>query len=120
MSVTAALELARACLDSAGILTTTDPGKIHPPGAWLAARRLDLDRRTMAGLPPVVVDAYLIARDAPIPVALDILDGMLAAALDAAEIHGLEVTDTALDEAVTLPHGGGPLPSFRLSLLIDP
>lgn len=118
MTVTDAVTYLVTVMKNAGVDATIDPPKIHPPGAWITARRLQDPNFRLARR--VVADCYLIARDNGIPAALDTLDGLLNAALAAVDAdHRLELDTVALDEVVTLPHGGGPLPAFRISVYID-
>lgn len=103
--------------ESSGISATLDPPRITPPGAWICARRLDTE--TLPGFFTTVADIYLITRDTGIIPALETLDGMLEALINA--IHdddALEIVGSALDESVTLPHGAAPLPAYRLSVNI--
>nr|DAL07366.1 MAG TPA: hypothetical protein [Caudoviricetes sp.] len=102
---------------TAGIPATIDPPRITPPGAWISARRLST--QTFPGYFATVADVYLIARDTGIIQAIETLDDMLETIIGAIEEDDrLEITDSALDESVTLPHGAAPLPAYRLTLEI--
>lgn len=104
-------------LVEAGIAATVDPPAINAPGAWVAARRLE--QATLVGHYAVVVDVFLIARDNGIPLAIATLDDMLETALAVLDEHMWNLESTALDESVTLPSGGGPLPAYRVTLIHD-
>lgn len=105
-------------LQTAGIDATVDPPALNPPAAWVTAKRLD--RSNLSGGWAVVADVFFIVPDNGIPHALLLLDDLLMTALDAINNDDhLELTDTALDEAVTLPQGGSPLPAYRLTITIE-
>lgn len=110
-----ALDTVLAALAAGGIDATVEPPEVNPPGAWIAARRLDT--ATLACRWTVVVDVYLIAPDNGIRLALGVLDDLLEHALDALDAADLEVDGTDLDQAVTLPTGGGPLPAYRIGVI---
>lgn len=112
-----ALDTITTALREGGITATYDPPEIHPPGAWISARRLD--RNVLIGHTAVVVDIFLIARDVGIPTAIMVLDDLLERALEVADRKVWEIESTALDETVTLPHGGGPLPAYRLTIIYE-
>lgn len=97
------------------IEATLDPREINPPAAWVAGRRAsDL---TLGNEPSsIAADVYLIARDAGTPEAISKLGDMLEIALAKLAAGGIAVSEIALDEAVTIPSGGGPLPSYRISV----
>lgn len=116
--VSEALELVAAALKGAGIPATADPTVVHPPGAWLAARRLGT--AYFDGQFGVVVNVYLIAKDNGTPYALAALDDMLATTIQVARENSFEITNTYLDQSVALPSGGGPLPSFMVEIEINP
>lgn len=118
--VTEALDKVIDALKSIGIDATIDPPKINPPAAWVSARRLNRPR--LAGIPDVTVDVFLIARDAGIPTAVHVLEGMLADVLDLVnDRHDLEIdwNETNLGNSVTLPQGGGPLPAYSLAITVE-
>ncbi|WP_156801757.1 hypothetical protein [Corynebacterium mastitidis] len=85
----------------------------------MTARRLGRSVLGACGGYAVVVDLYLIARDTGIPRALEALDKLLTWTIDVMDTHQWEMDSSALDETVTLPQGGGPLPAYRLTYLID-
>lgn len=118
--VTEILARVIAALAANGIAATLDPPKITAPGAWVSAVRLH--DRTLCGGHSVVVDVYLIARDTGIPAALAVLDGLLSDALDAADAADFQVEHRSSDlgTTITLPHGGGPLPAYKLTFIVDP
>lgn len=116
--VTDALDTVLAALDRGGIRATVEPPEINPPAAWIAARRLDTE--TLGCRWRVVVDVYLIVPDTGIRYALDTLDTMLTRALDALDAADLEIDGTDLDQSVTLPTGGGPLPAYRIGVIAEP
>ena len=94
-----------------------DPRDVNPPGAWIAGRRAE--NLTLCGEPAAIVcDIYLIARDAGIPDALEALDQMSTSLTAALAAAGVGIESIALDEAVTLPSGGGPLPAYRFTVKI--
>lgn len=97
------------------IEATLDPREINPPSAWVAGSRAgDL---TLSNEPSsIVADVYLITRDAGTPEAISKLGEMLEVALAQLAAGGIGVAEIALDEAVTIPSGGGPLPAYRLSV----
>lgn len=118
--ITEVLNKVVAALESIGIAATIDPPKINPPAAWVSARRLARPR--LAGSPDVVVDVFLIARDAGIPTAIHVLEGMLADVLDASYADDdLEIdwNDTDLGQSVTLPQGGGALPAYKITFTVN-
>lgn len=115
--VTTALDDVVAALGEAGITATVDPPEIHPPGAWVAGRRLQ--RATLCGSYAVVIDVYLIVRDNGIKPALVELDSLLGRTLDVIDEHDWELESTTLDETVTLPSGGGPMPAYRLTIIYE-
>ncbi len=118
--ITDALEKVIAALGRYGIDGTLDPPKINPPAAWVSARRLARPR--LAGSPDVVVDVFLIARDAGIPTAIHVLEGMLADVLDLVDDDDdLEIdwNDTDLGQSVTLPQGGGAMPAYKITLTVE-
>lgn len=116
MSILSALEHVVAALEPE-IPATLDPRNINPPSAWVAGRRAE--DLTLCNRPSLIVaDVYLIARDAGTPAALESLDEMLDLALDNLGAAGIAVADIALDEGITIPSGGGPLPSYRLTVNI--
>lgn len=109
-----------AALVAHGIAATIDPPLITAPGAWVSPVRLD--DRTLYGDHSVVVDVYLIARDNGVPDALAVLDGLLADAIDAADDADFQIEHASSDlgTTVTLPHGGGPLPAYKLTFIVTP
>lgn len=117
--ITEVLARVVAALAAVGIDATIDPPKIHPPGAWVAAARLDTP--DLSGGWGVVVDVYLIARDNGIPAALATLDGLLIDALEACDAADFQVEagSTDLGTTVTLPHGGAPMPAYKLTIIVD-
>lgn len=116
--VTNALAIISTALSTQGIPATADPTEVNPPGAWLAARTLG--QGYFDGSFDVNVDVYLIVGDNGTIHALTALEDLLAKAMLAFREYGLAVTATALDQGVTLPAGGGPLPSFMLSVQVEP
>ncbi|KQB84939.1 hypothetical protein [Corynebacterium oculi] len=106
-------------LTKAGIAATVDPPRLNPPAVWVTARRLGRSVLGACGGYAVVVDLYLIARDTGIPRALETLDGLLTHTIEVMDEHQWDMDSSALDETVTLPSGGGPLPAYRLTYLID-
>lgn len=104
--------------EQAGISATLDPPRVVPPGAWIAARRLD--DTSLCGRHSIIADIFLITRDTGILPALESLDTLLETLLNALdEDDSIEVTDSALDESVTLPHGAAPLPAYRIQVSIS-
>ncbi len=94
-----------------------DPRDVNPPAAWIAGRRAE--QITLCGDPAVIVcDIYLIARDAGIPDALESLEAMSSSLTEQLAAAGVGIESIALDEAVTLPSGGGPLPAYRFTVKI--
>lgn len=116
MSVLNALKRLTASLGPE-ISATLDPRDINPPSAWIAGRRAD---EIMLGNRPtlIVADVYLITRDAGIPTALAALDEMLDTALDKLAAAGIGVESISLDESITIPSGGAPLPAYRLTVQV--
>lgn len=99
------------------IPASLDPRDVNPPGAWISGRRAE--DLTLAGDPATIVcDIYLIARDAGIPDALESLEKMSSTLTARLAAGGVGIESIALDEAVTLPSGGGPLPSYRFTVKI--
>lgn len=97
-----------------GLGATLDPRDLNPPCAWVAGRRaaeLNLCNRPTE----ITADVYLISRDVGTAEAIDKLGDMLDDALDQLAAAGIGVVDVALDEAVTIPSGAGPLPAYRIS-----
>ena len=94
-----------------------DPRDVNPPAAWISGRRAE--DLTLAGDPATIVcDIYLVARDAGIPDALEALEAMSTALTEQLAAAGVGIESIALDEAVTLPTGGGPLPAYRFTVKI--
>lgn len=117
MSILAGLETIIAALKSGGIAATLDPRDLNPPGAWAAARRAE--DFSLCNRPTILIaDVYLIVRDVGAPGALAALDELLELALDALGAAGIGVTTVALDEALTIPSGGAPLPAYRLTVQV--
>lgn len=106
-----------SALGDIGIPASIDPPALNPPCAWIAARKLRA--RNLHGGFQIEFDIYLIARDTGIPESIRVLDSMLFDVVGMADTHDFEITDTSLGEAVTLPAGGGPLPAYRVSLIVD-
>lgn len=94
-----------------------DPRDVNPPAAWIAGRRAE-DITLCGDAASIVCDVYLIARDAGITDALESLESMSASLTAALAAAGVGIESIALDEAVTLPSGGGPLPSYRFTVKI--
>lgn len=113
----AARRLIEALAD-VGLDAATDPPALHPPCAWITGRRLG--PRTLNGTFEVILDCYLIARDTGIDESIRVLDSMLVDAIDAADSNDFVLDSSSLAEAVTLPAGGGPLPAYRLTFIVDP
>lgn len=110
------LKALTAVIDPA-IPASLDPRDVNPPAAWIAGRRAE--DLTLAGDPATIVcDVYLIARDAGIPDALESLEVMSSSLTDVLATAGVGIESIALDEAVTLPSGGGPLPAYRFTVKI--
>lgn len=116
MNIREALEAVLAML-SPDVPGSVDPRDLNAPCAWISARRAT--GLTLGGCVDVVTaDLFLITRDSGIPTALDRLSEMLDVTLAALDRHGVAVTEIALDEAITLPTGGGPLPAYRVTIEI--
>lgn len=101
-------------LRDAGISASENPPMLNPPCAWVCARRIEefllCDGNT------VVFDVYLISRAIEIPNALSDLSELLKKALSA--LGDYEIESVTLDENVTLPQGGGPMPAFKITVSI--
>lgn len=97
-------------LTTAGVPTVFDPIKLHPPGAWLAARRII--GQTLSGEWLFEYDLYLVVPECDIPVALTKLEQLLEKALPV--IEG-DIRDSDLGTTVTLPYGGA-CPAFRFTI----
>lgn len=118
--VTTALTWITDTLVAAGYRATVNPPDLNPPAIWLSAQRLG-DPTLPLDMYPVVVDLYLIVPDTGIPNALRELEDLLGGVLEiiAASDH-LTLESTALNETVTLPSSGGPLPTYRITVTYDP
>lgn len=101
-------------LREAGIKATENPPMLNPPCAWVCARRID--EFIFCGGGTIVFDVFLIARAIEIPNALLDLDALLQKALVALADYTIE--SVTLDENVTLPQGGGPMPAFKITVSI--
>lgn len=92
---------------------SADPRRLNPPCVWLSAA--SVEHNLLGGGGTVRVDLYLIAPDHGVDQALDHLDSMLTKVLKVVD----PATETSLNEAVTLPTGGGPMPAFRVTTDIE-
>lgn len=112
MTIRAALDQVVDALEE--LSATLDPRDLNPPCAWVAGRRAaDL---SLCNTPTeITADVYLICRDLGTPEAIDTLGDMLDTALEALGVAGIGVDEIALDEAVTIPSGAGPLPAYRIT-----
>lgn len=95
------------------LVASADPRRLNPPCIWLSANRLE--HNLLGGGGTVRVDLYLIAPDHGVDQALDHLDDMLTRVLKVIDPDA----ETSLNEAVTLPTGGGPMPAFRVTTDIE-
>lgn len=103
-----------AVLRDSGISASENPPMLNPPCAWVCARRLD--EFVFCGAGTIVFDVFLIARAIEIPNALLDLDALLQKALVALADYTIE--SVTLDENVTLPQRGGPMPAFKITISI--
>ncbi|AWY04758.1 hypothetical protein PQC61_gp12 [Gordonia phage Emperor] len=110
MNINDAVAEVETALRGAGLAASADPRQLNPPCAWVSAT--GLTHELLSGGGTVRLDVYLIAPDHGVTAALDVLSTLLDKALDALD----PATETSLNEAVTLPAGGGPLPAFRLTV----
>lgn len=101
-------------LREAGINATENPPWLNPPCAWVCARRIE--EFLLCGGNTVVFDVYLISRAIEIPNALSDLSELLEKALSA--LGDYDIESVTLDETVTLPQGGGPMPAFKITVSI--
>lgn len=107
-------------LNAAGIDASFDPQKINPPAVWVSARRLA--RPKLGGPADVVVDVFLITRDAGIDSAIRVLEEMLETIIEVIEDDDrleLDWQDTDLGQSVTLPQGGSPLPAYKIAITVE-
>ena len=107
-------------LIAAGIDASFDPQKINPPAVWVSARRLA--RPKLGGPADIVVDVFLITRDAGIDSAIRVLEEMLETIIEVVEDDDrleLDWQDTDLGQSVTLPQGGSPLPANKLANTVE-
>lgn len=95
-----------------GIKCTYDPVYIHPPCAWIGAKKIQ--GYSLDGQAHLEFEIYLISPETDIPIALSTLETMLGQALD---LVGGYVIDSDLGTSVTLP-SGGVAPAMRLTIAI--
>lgn len=108
--IKAHLEQVVATLQSYGIPAAYDPLKLHPPCAWVHARRIVGARLDGSLLMETVI--YLIAPELDIPEALVCLEDLLSTLLP--KLQGMLV-DTDLGTTVTLP-SGAVCPAYALTI----
>lgn len=113
MNIPDALESVTEALKSAGIDARVDPRDLNTPCAWVAARKWT--PTYMCGDGETTIDVYLIVDDTGIVQAYSGLNDLLSKALTVLDVEG----DVSLEDSVTLPSGGGPVPAFRLTTVVS-
>lgn len=110
MNIKRAVADVEDALRDAGLNASPDPRFLNPPCVWLSANAVD--HNLLSGGGTVRVDCYLIAPDHGVDRVLGVLSDMLDKALGVLD----PAAETSLNEAVTLPSGGGPMPAFRVTV----
>lgn len=105
-----------SALADADIAAALDPRDVNAPGAWITARKIK--EMLFCGDIQITADVYLISRDVGTLQALEVLDQLLQQALEALASWDIEIDATALDEAVALPDGSGPLPAYKITVTL--
>lgn len=112
MNINDATDAVVSALEGAEIPASIDPADVNVPGAWVAAREVDVF--TAGGGALVTVDVYLIAPDIMPRDAMDELSALSTRALDALDIEAMSTND-----ALQLPDGGRPKPAFKITTKVE-